>query len=95
MAARRGSRQRPTSRSREGNAQWKATGLLAGWRVAFGLCGRVPLLAPSRTLSRPCSPLLADNITLGTACGKMFRTSVLTILYDGDSDIIRSIPEAL
>merc|ERR1712178_349322 len=35
-----------------------------------------------------------NNITLGTACGKMFRTSVLTILDVGDSDIIRSIPEA-
>ena len=30
-----------------------------------------------------------DNITLGTACQKMFRTSVLTILDVGDSDILR------
>mmetsp|Transcript_5325 Transcript_5325/g.8824 ORF Transcript_5325/g.8824 Transcript_5325/m.8824 type:complete len:118 (-) Transcript_5325:356-709(-) len=30
-----------------------------------------------------------NNITLGTACQKMFRTSVLTILDVGDSDILR------
>jgi len=35
-----------------------------------------------------------NNITLGTACGKMFRTSVMTIIDVGDSDIIRSIPES-
>merc|ERR1712087_322318 len=35
-----------------------------------------------------------NNITLGTACGKMFRTSVLTITDIGDSYILRSIPEA-
>merc|ERR1712046_267807 len=35
-----------------------------------------------------------NNITLGTACGKMFRTSVLSITDVGDSDIMRSIPEA-
>ena len=34
-----------------------------------------------------------NNITLGTACGKMFRTSVLSITDIGDSDILRSIPE--
>ena len=34
-----------------------------------------------------------NNITLGTACGKMFRTSVLSITAMGDSDILRSIPE--
>ena len=31
----------------------------------------------------------ADNITLGTACGKMYRTSVLSIIDIGDSDIMR------
>lgn len=44
-----------------------------------------------------CSLLVfaaADNITLGTACGKMYRTSVLTIMDAGDSDIIRAIPDA-
>ena len=40
------------------------------------------------------APLFADNITLGTACGKMYRTSVLSITDIGDSDIMRSIPEA-
>merc|ERR1712196_33194 len=35
-----------------------------------------------------------NNITLGTACGKMFRTSVLSITDIGDSDILRSIPES-
>merc|ERR1712032_88066 len=35
-----------------------------------------------------------NNITQGTACGKMFRTSVLTVMDVGDSDIVRSIPEA-
>merc|ERR1712070_1122146 len=34
-----------------------------------------------------------NNITLGTACGKMFRTSVITITDVGDSDILRTIPE--
>merc|ERR1712023_256694 len=34
-----------------------------------------------------------NNITLGTACGKMYRTSVLSITDIGDSDIMRSIPE--
>merc|ERR1712216_929464 len=35
-----------------------------------------------------------NNITLGTACGQMFRASVLTVLDVGDSDIVRAIPEA-
>ena len=35
-----------------------------------------------------------NNITLGTACGKMYRTSVLSITDIGDSDILRSIPES-
>ena len=34
-----------------------------------------------------------NNITMGTACGKMFRTSVLSIIDVGDSDILRAIPE--
>merc|ERR1712032_1244133 len=40
------------------------------------------------------SPLPGNNITLGTACGKMYRTSVLSITEVGDSDILRSIPES-
>merc|ERR1719287_432790 len=35
-----------------------------------------------------------NNITLGTAAGKMFRTSVITVTDVGDSDILRSIPES-
>lgn len=34
-----------------------------------------------------------NNITLGTACGKLFRTSVLSITDIGDSDIMQAIPE--
>ena len=41
------------------------------------------------------SRVCADNITLGTACGKMYRTSVLSITDIGDSDILRAIPEAV
>jgi len=33
-----------------------------------------------------------NNIELGTACGKFFRVSVLSITDPGDSDIIRSMP---
>ena len=37
----------------------------------------------------------ADNIALGTACGKMFRCGVLSVTDVGDSDILRStMPEA-
>jgi large subunit ribosomal protein L30e len=31
-----------------------------------------------------------NNIDLGTACGKLFRTSVLSITDAGDSDILTS-----
>merc|ERR1739846_178327 len=33
-----------------------------------------------------------NNIELGTACGKYFRVSTLSITDPGDSDIIRSVP---
>jgi len=33
-----------------------------------------------------------NNIDLGTACGKYFRVSVLSITDPGDSDIIRTLP---
>ena len=36
----------------------------------------------------------ADNVDLGTACGKFYRVSSLSITDPGDSDIIRSGPEA-
>lgn len=32
----------------------------------------------------------ADNVDLGTACGKYFRVSSLSITDPGDSDIIRT-----
>ena len=32
-----------------------------------------------------------NNIALGTACGKMFRCSVLSIVDPGDSDIVKSV----
>merc|ERR1712193_304633 len=36
-----------------------------------------------------------NNISLGTACGKMFRCGVLSVTDQGDSDILRSTnPEA-
>ena len=69
-------------------------------RVPFGLgsgcgyclCGRVPIWSLS-----PLSVILitqfcpsAGNIGLGTACGKMFRASVVTVLDEGDSDILRT-----
>eukprot|EP01097_Dermamoeba_algensis_P006950 TRINITY_DN433_c0_g2_i1.p1 TRINITY_DN433_c0_g2~~TRINITY_DN433_c0_g2_i1.p1 ORF type:complete len:113 (+),score=28.35 TRINITY_DN433_c0_g2_i1:112-450(+) len=33
-----------------------------------------------------------NNIDLGTACGKYFRTAVLSVTDPGDSDIVRQIP---
>jgi len=33
-----------------------------------------------------------NNIDLGTACGKYFRVSMLSITNPGDSDIIRTMP---
>lgn len=33
-----------------------------------------------------------NNIDLGTACGKLFKASVLAIKDPGDSDIIRTMP---
>ena len=34
------------------------------------------------------------NTELGTACGKYFRVSVMSITDAGDSDIIRSMPDS-
>merc|ERR1712087_938302 len=33
-----------------------------------------------------------NNVELGTACGRYYRVSCLSILDPGDSDIIRSLP---
>ena len=35
-----------------------------------------------------------SNTDLGTACGKYFRVSVLSVTNPGDSDIIRPVTEA-
>lgn len=35
-----------------------------------------------------------SNIELGTACGKFFRVSSLSITDPGDSDIIKTMPGA-
>jgi large subunit ribosomal protein L30e len=35
-----------------------------------------------------------NNIDLGTACGKYFRVSTLSITDPGDSDIVRDAPSA-
>ena len=42
--------------------------------------------------SQPCGVPRSDNILLGTACGKMYRCSVLSVTDQGDSDILRSMP---
>ena len=34
------------------------------------------------------------NIDLGTACGKFFRVALLSVTDPGDSDIIKTLPEA-
>jgi len=35
-------------------------------------------------------PYNGNNISLGTACGKLYRASVVTITDPGDSDILRT-----
>ncbi|MCL7028200.1 hypothetical protein MKW94_002669 [Papaver nudicaule] len=45
---------------------------------------QVDLLYPSRFAS--------DNVDLGTACGRYYRVSCLSILDPGDSDIIKTLP---
>ena len=51
----------------------------------------ISLLGPPPACLHAC----ADNIALGTACGKMFRCGILSVTDVGDSDIVRStIPEA-
>jgi hypothetical protein len=37
-----------------------------------------------------CCCACSDNVDLGTACGKLFRVSVLAITDPGDSDIIKT-----
>ena len=52
----------------------------------------VPYGSPPRPTPFP----LADNVDLGTACGRYYRvsTAAMTITDPGDSDIIKSMPEA-
>ena len=51
--------------------------------------------ARTRLLTAALPFACADNIALGTACGKMFRCGVLSVTDAGDSDILRStMPEA-
>lgn len=46
---------------------------------------------PARSLSHHHP---ADNVDLGTACGRYYRVSCMSITDPGDSDIIKSMPEA-
>jgi large subunit ribosomal protein L30e len=41
-----------------------------------------------------CTHCSADNNDLGTACGKFFRVSCLSITDPGDSDIIKAMESA-
>ena len=38
-------------------------------------------------------PFEGDNVDLGTACGKYFRSSVISIINPGESDILKMIKE--
>jgi len=35
-----------------------------------------------------------DNVDLGTACGRYYRVSCMSITDPGDSDIVKDQPEA-
>jgi large subunit ribosomal protein L30e len=35
----------------------------------------------------------ADNVDLGTACGRYYRVSCMSITDPGDSDIVKAVPE--
>lgn len=39
--------------------------------------------------ARLMDALLADNVDLGTACGRLYRVGVLAITDPGDSDIVK------
>merc|ERR1719491_1630511 len=43
----------------------------------------------------PVHHYAGDNTSLGTACGKFFNCSILTILDGGDSDILTSTTTAI
>ena len=71
-------------------AHTRRIGLLGGYggQLTHRRMARVPTLGSAALCAR------ADNIGLGTACGKMFRCGVVSIVDAGDSDIIKSMPEA-
>lgn len=39
-------------------------------------------------------PFEGDNVDLGTACGKYFRSSVISIIDAGESEILRAIKQS-
>ena len=58
---------------------------------------RVPAWRPWAAVQPPhhlLSPHPTANTDLGTACGKYFRVSTMSITDPGDSDIMRAIPSA-
>eukprot|EP01108_Squamamoeba_japonica_P001567 TRINITY_DN1676_c0_g1_i1.p3 TRINITY_DN1676_c0_g1~~TRINITY_DN1676_c0_g1_i1.p3 ORF type:complete len:112 (+),score=39.71 TRINITY_DN1676_c0_g1_i1:123-458(+) len=62
------------------------------------LCNNVPPLRKSEIeyyalLSKtPVYHFKGTNTELGTACGKFFRVSMVSVLDGGDSDILESLP---
>jgi large subunit ribosomal protein L30e len=62
------------------------------------ICNNCPPLRKSELeyfamLSKaPVHHYSGSNIDLGTACGKYFRVSCMSITDPGDSDIVRSVP---
>jgi len=41
----------------------------------------------------PVFPFKGTNSDLGTACGKFFRVSMMTVLDAGDSDLLKNLPK--
>jgi hypothetical protein len=64
---------------------------LLPWNVAAAVAGEgVCRGAVSFVVSDLMYARCADNVELGTACGKYFRVSSLSITDPGDSDIIKA-----
>ena len=66
-----------------GHWGWEMMLAVVHWRAVLRVALRNLTTAP---------PLRADNVDLGTACGKYFRVASLSITDPGDSDIIRTQP---
>ena len=49
-----------------------------------------PHTSPPNPLPPPSPPPSGTNNDLGTACGKLYQVSCLTIIDAGDSDIIKA-----